>query len=146
MFDGLDPVVQPLYVSPTEYVSRWADRLRPAIERMARGSGGRYEASDIVSALAMGRFQLWIALDGPEVACTLVTEIIEYPRVRAMRCVAIVGSRPRRWLHLLESVETAARDCFGCQIFEALVPPGLERLLRTGGWSLFHSLWHKALA
>lgn len=144
MFDGLDTVVQPFYVSPGEFF-RWAERVMPAVQRMADGSEGRYWADDIAASLSSGRMQLWLALDGAEVACVMVTEIVTYPRVRAMRCVGVVGHRPRRWLHLLRTVETAARDCFRCGVMEALVQPGHERLLKTGGWRQFHSLWQKAL-
>lgn len=145
MFDGLDTVVQPFYVSPGEF-GRWRERAVPALSRMADGSGGRYRAEDIAAALMAGGMQLWLVLDGAEIACVMVTEIILYPRIRAMRCIGIVGHRPRRWLHLLASVEKAARDCFRCGLMEALVQPGHERLLKTGGWQQFHSLWQKALA
>ena len=112
---------------------------------MAEGSGGRYLAEDIAAALATGRMQLWLAIDRATIACVMVTELVDYPRVRAMRCIGIAGRHPLRWMHLLGAVERAARDCFGCLLFEALVQPGHERLLQTGGWVLFHSLWQKAL-
>lgn len=144
MFDGLDTSVLPLYVHPADF-HRWAERVRPMLACMAAGSGGCYLAEDIAAAISAGRMQLWLALDGTDIACTMVTEIVAYPRLRAMRCVGVVGHRPLRWMHMLEDVERAARDCFGCTRFQALVQPGHERLLRTGGWRLFHSLWEKPL-
>ncbi len=144
MFDGLDQAVTPLYIAPNE-VFRWADKIAPALLKMAEGSCGRYQASDIAAALISNRMQLWLVLDGAAIGCVLVTEIIQYPRKRAMRCIGLVGHRPRKWMHLLQNLEDTARKVFGCDLMEAFLPQGFERLLRTGGWSQFHVLWEKAL-
>lgn len=144
MFDGVAGL-HPHYVPPHQF-SIWSDRLAPAFARMAAGSHGAYLADDIAECVASGRMQLWLVLDGADIACVMLTEIIRYPRLKAMRCVGIVGHQPRRWMHILADVERASRECFGCGRFEALVQPGHERLLRTGGWSLSHTLYHKALA
>lgn len=144
MFDGLDAGMHGLFVAPGDLV-RWADHIRPHIEKMAEGSSGRYEWTDIFAALAAGRMQLWIALDGSEIACVLITEIVNYPRLRAMRCIGVSGHRPRRWMQMLKLVEDAAREKFGCAVFEALHQLGHERLLRTGGWHAHHLLSEKRL-
>jgi hypothetical protein len=144
MFDGIDPEVRPFFVSAETWPA-FSTRVRPHLEKMAEGSGGRFAASDVGQFIVTGRMQMWLALDGAEIACAMVTEIVQYPRLRAMRCVGVVGSRPRRWLHLLSSVEQAARDHFGCQKMEALHQFGHERLLRTGGWQPFHILSEKTL-
>jgi hypothetical protein len=89
--------------------------------------------------------QLWLALDGAEIACALLTDIAVYPRMRTMRCIGVVGHRPRRWMHLLAAVERAAAQNFGCQRMEALHAPGHERLLKTGGWRLYHFWSEKVL-
>jgi hypothetical protein len=89
---------------------------------------------------------LWVVLDGPNVACVLVTEVVQYPRRRAMRLVGISGHRHRRWMHLLADVETAAREKFGCDLMQALHQPSHGRMLCTGGWAQFHILSQKALA
>jgi hypothetical protein len=144
MFDGADNSVQGIFVAPRDLL-RWADRIRPHVAKMAEGSGGRYEASDIFSAMATGRILLWIAMDGAEIACVMLTEIVQYPRRRAMRCIGISGSRPRRWIPLLAEVERAARERFECDLMEALHRPDHRRLLRTGGWREFHILSEKTL-
>ena len=144
MFDGLDHTVQALFIAPRDLI-KWADRIRPHVIKMADGSGGRYESGDIFAAIARAELLLWIAIDGPEIACVMLTEIVKYPRLRAMRCVGIVGSRPRRWMHLLAQVEDASRKTFGCTRFEALYPRALGRLLRTSGWREWHVLSEKSL-
>jgi hypothetical protein len=144
MFDGLDAGVQPLFVAPGD-LAHWADAVRPHIAKMAEGSGGRYEIADLFAALASGRMLLWIALDGTDIACVLVTQIEQYPRRRAMRCVGLVGHRPRRWIRLLHQVERAARETFQCDLMEALHQPEHGRLLTTGRWSVWHILSEKTL-
>jgi hypothetical protein len=142
VFDGLDPGVQALFIAPADLLP-WATRIRPHLDRMAQGSGGRYDGIDILAALAAGRMLLWIALDGSEIACVLLTELLVFPRLREMRCIGVVGHRPRRWMGLLAYVEREARDKFGCARFSALHQPGHDRLLRTGGWRAWHVLSEK---
>lgn len=144
MFDGLDPGAKGIFVPPGE-LPRWADRIRPHLEKMAAGSGGRYAAEDVHAELARGQSLLWVALDGEAICCVMTTQIIPYPRRRAMRCTGIVGHRPKRWMHLLAWVEKVSREYFGCDLMEALHQPGHARLLRTNGWREFHVLSEKVL-
>lgn len=145
MFDGVDPAVMPYFVGAEAWPS-FAPRVRAHIERMAAATDGLYLADDIVEAISQGRMQVWAVLDGADIACVLLTEVIQYPRARAMRCIGVVGHRPLRWMKLLAAVEHSAGLNFGCTKFQALVSPGHERLLRTGGWKLSHTLYEKSIA
>ena len=147
MFDGaaLSRDVHPLFVATADW-PRFADRVRPHLDRMARSSGGRYEEDDIAIRLGCGLMHLWLVLDGAEIVCVMVTELVQYPRLRALRIVGLVGYRPRRWMHLLGLVEHSAKVNFGCAKMECLHSIGHERLLRTGGWRLFHALAEKDLS
>ena len=123
-----------------------ADAVRPHVVKMAEGSGGRYEAVDLFTAPASGRMLLWIALDGAGYClCHVDTDRKQHPRRRAMRCVGLVGHRPRRWLGLLAEVVRAARETFRCDLMEALHQPMHTRLLTTGGWAIWHVLSEKRL-
>ena len=144
MFDGIDMAIQPFFIG-REGWPIWAERLSPHVEKMAAGSGGRFLACDIQECLAHGRMQMWVVLDGSEIACAMLTELIVYPRAKALRCIGIVGHRPKRWMHLLALVEESGRLNFGCDRLEAMHPAGYERLLKTGGWKVFHLLSEKAL-
>lgn len=144
MFDGLDNDVQVLLVCPSD-ILRWAERIRPHVEKMAEASSGRYETADIFAALAAGRMILWPVVEGIELACVLLTEIVQYPRRRAMRMVGISGYRARRWMHLLADVERASCERFGCDLMEALHQRGHGRMLCTDGWHEFHVLSEKVL-
>jgi hypothetical protein len=112
---------------------------------MAAGSAGRFDAADIRAGIERGQFQAWGAVEDGALLAVGITEIICYPKVRAMRFVGISGHSPRRWMPLLHQVEQVARQAFGCSLMECLHMPGHERLLRTGGWSVFHYLSAKVL-
>lgn len=142
MFDGLDQSVQPFLVEPMQ-LAAWAVRVRPHLEKMAEGSRGRYDATDILTAVAAGRMQLWLALHGAELLCVMVTQIENYPRCRAIRLIGLVGSRPRVWRGLLAGVEAAAKTNFGCQIAEAWHIPRFKAILP--GYETTHWFSEKAL-
>jgi hypothetical protein len=144
MHDCADNSLLPHFVTSVTWPS-FAARVRPHLQKMAAGSDGCYSADDIEQAITSGRMHLWLVLDGNDIACALVTEIVNYPRCRAMRCVGVVGHRPLRWMPMLASVERAAALHFGCTRFEALHQPGHERLLITGGWRVHHILSVKDL-
>lgn len=136
MFDGVDPGVQPLYVAPDQ-LATWASRVRPYMDKMAAGSGGRYHGEDLLQAVAAGRMQLWIALRGSDLLCAMLTEIHRYPRATALRMIGLVGSRPREWRGLLRKVEATSRDILGCDLIEAFHLPRFAVILpgyKTTHW------------
>jgi hypothetical protein len=112
---------------------------------MADGSGGRYLREDIQAAITSGVIQLWLALEGAEIVCAMTTQVMDYPRLRALRCIGVVGHRPRRWMHLMHHVEIAAKRHFGCDRMEAMHQPRHGLLLQTPGWQTFHVLSEKHL-
>ena len=143
MFDGVDTTVIAHYVLPAQ-VRVWASRIRPHLAKISESSGGRYEASDMLAGLIAGRLQLWLALEGVSVLAVLVTEIATYPRLRAMRSIGLVGSRPRQWMGLLAAVEMAAHRHFGCTVMEAFHLPRLATLLP--GYRTTRSFSEKVIA
>jgi len=145
MFDGIDPTVRPYFVGALAWPA-FRERLQPHLAKMAEGGGGRYLASDLEDEIVAGNLLLWVAMRGPDVAVVMLTQIINYPRAKAMRCVAVVGHNPMRWMHLLQHVEEASRLNFNCTIMEALHNPRHATLLkRSPGWQEFHTLSEKRL-
>ena len=138
MFDGAMPDVLAFWVSP-EVWPAFAERVQQHIEQMAAGSGDRYRPEDIAAYIANGRMQLWLALEGASILCAMVTEVHDYPRLRALCCVGVVGHRPRRWMHLMENIKAVARQNLGCHRMEALHDPAHARLLGPE-WRQWHVL------
>jgi hypothetical protein len=143
MFDGPDPTVQPLWVS-SEIWPAFADRLRPHLVKMAAASGGRHWPEDLEACIVAQRMQMWVALEGADILAALLTEMHQYPRLRVLRCIGIVGRRPRKWMHLLTAIEEVARTHLKCDRMEALHQFGHERLLGDD-WAPWHMLSEKVL-
>lgn len=122
MFDGVDTAVRPFYVEPAQIMT-WAARVHPHLEKMGEGSNGRYLGADILTAIAAGRMQLWLGLQGVNILFALLTDVQQYPRCRAMRLIGLVGVNPTRWRHVLAAIERSAKDDFGCDMMEAFHPP-----------------------
>lgn len=142
MFDGLDPVPQLILVDTTQLAS-WAPHVRPHLEKMAAASGGRFLFIDILTAIAARHMQLWLVVNGPDLMAVLVTEVITYPRLRAMRLIGLVGIRPHVLKRLLGQVERAAKQDFGCAKMEALHLPRFRAILP--GYETTHWFGEKAL-
>jgi hypothetical protein len=142
VFDGIDSSVQALFVAPLDLLS-WVNQIRPYIAKMADGSGGRFATSDIFTALASGRMLLWVALEGAEIRCVLVGEIMNYPRLRALRLSGLAGNNPRKWRRLLGLIEEQARTKFGCTMMESLHQP--RHLSFMPGYETTHWLSEKSL-
>lgn len=142
MFDGLDPSIVALFVAPRDLMA-WVDRIRPHLAKMAAGSHGRYEMSDLFAGLAKGEMLLWVAIQGADVRCVLLGQIINYPRARVMRLTGLVGSQPRRWRHLLRAVENQAKVEFGCAMMESVHQPRHKVFLP--GYETTHWMSEKSL-
>lgn len=142
MWDGVDTSPQLLYVDPAQ-LATWSARVRPHFEKMAAGSHGRYLAVDILSSVAARRMHLWLVVREAALMCVTVTEVVEYPRLRAMRLVGLVGSRPRQWMHLIHGIERSAKENFGCDRMEAMHIPRFRTILP--GYEMTHWLSEKPL-
>jgi hypothetical protein len=112
-------------------------RCSPWIAAALEASGGTHHLSDVVEGIATGQFQFW---PGERSAC--VTEIIDYPRKRAL-CFWLAGGD---LIDLMRNVEPIARkwaEDRGCTLFygNAVERPGWERALSkygyAPGWRVF---------
>lgn len=142
MFDGLDSAVRLLFVGPDDLLA-WVNQIRPHIVKMADSSNGRFVTGDIFAALASARMLLWIVLEGSQVRCVLVGEIVAYPRLKALRLVGLVGHQPNKWRKLLALIEIQAKDKFGCSMMESFHQP--RHFLFSPGYTTTHWLSEKVL-
>lgn len=112
--------VDGLMIEPAE-LPHWMPRIAPALEKMARGSGGRFWTADIERFIAEGKMQCWVIFSGAEVQAVFLTELLNFPRLRECRLVACVGHDWQRWAHLKEAVRAWARGQ-GCKKIVAVAP------------------------
>jgi len=112
---------------------------------MAAGSGGRFLPEDIAVQVEANLIQLWRADECGDLLAVMATQITQYPRRRALRCIGLVGARHWRWVNLFPEIERWAREEEGCDMMEAFYPSGLERVLPGDGWRVFHVLSERNL-
>ncbi len=113
---------------PPDMVSTVWEYILPHIEAAAVHSEGELEPIDFYDDLVSGDMQLWLVLKETEVAATLITQIIPYPRKRVLRILCLGGKKMRNWYFLFNQVENFAilNDCVA---IEAWARKGFERVL-----------------
>jgi hypothetical protein len=110
-----------LHGIPAENLPEWYDLLEPAFIVMAANSGGRWQVVDIVRLIGEKVQQVWISLNDGAVEAVLLTEIIVYPRKKALRFSSCVGKNWQNWAGFHEQIEEWGR-AQGCDLFEVFAP------------------------
>lgn len=111
-------------------------RIPQAPELLAKGvesMGGRLVVADVIHFLTTGGMQLWAAVD-QEVKAVLISEVIDYPRMRTLKLFGLAGSDLLSLTPFLADIKAFAIEML-CQEIEAvdtraglqLVVPGFER-------------------
>lgn len=111
-------------------LSEW-DRCAPWIEAALSEGAGTHTIDDVIEGLRSGDYQFW---PGARSAC--VTEIIEYPRRKAL-CFWLAGGDLGDMMRNIEPVARAWGEGQGCTLFfgNAVYRPGWERALQRYGYA-----------
>lgn len=112
--------------------------LRPHFEKMLAEaefySEGELTADDLLDMGERGLMQFWIVGESPRIRAVLVTEMAVYPRMRALRIIALAGEGLNDWIQLEANLEIFARQQ-GCLRMEAFVRPGMAKALLSQGYT-----------
>lgn len=110
------------------------DRCAPWIEAALAYTGGTHALDDVRAAVARGDMQLW-----PGECCAMVTELVTYPRLKAVRIFA-GGGDMLEMLRMSDAViRWAAEE--GCQRVEGFGRSGWMRALRAMGAEVRVFMW-----
>lgn len=123
-------------VRADEIIELW-DRIMPIMTAAASRSGGKYAAGDLMKAVALRDMQLWLALDGEDIAALAVTEIVNFPQRRVCRVLIVTGEDHERWIGYSDALAHWAKEQ-GCKAIEALARPGWKRIMQDFGWRMTH--------
>lgn len=100
-----------------------------AVHLLAAGvksMGGLMTVSDATQLLQEGNIQLWMAFEGRETKAVLLSEVVEYPRVRVLRLFGLAGSGLLELAALLPAIKEFAQE-MGCdRILVTETRAGLE--------------------
>ena len=119
-------------------------KIRPLIADAVTHSDGKYEVLDILSALLARDMQAWAITKGDEIVAIVITEIINYPRKKECRVLAVDGEGAKEWVHLVSEIEAWAK-ANGCQSIEPIARPGWEKLMKPLGYKRTHIILSKEL-
>lgn len=114
---------------PSGDVGRAWAVLEPFVtQALDEHSGGRYLAADVYYSLTEQQRQIWVAMDGTEILGVVVTEIINYPQLKAAVVFALAGKRFADWFEHVSIIEEWARSQ-GCAVIEMSGRRGWARRL-----------------
>ena len=125
----------------SEDLDYWLPLINDALEIIGKGSGGRWDAEDIVRLIKAKTVQLWLIVDGKVIESVNLTSIVHYPKIKALRFEGTVGRGYRKWAHLHEVPIAWAREQ-GCTRFEIIAPRKWRNALPPE-WREFHVLFER---
>lgn len=126
---------------PWNEIDRWQPRVIGHLRRIAKGSNGRFLASDLVTALKERDMQLWVAFAGDAIMAVALTEIIEFPRVKCLSIMGCCGRDWRQWAHLRRYIELWGRK-MGCEQFRIVAPLKWRHLIGNE-YAVSHVIFEK---
>jgi hypothetical protein len=110
----------------------WVD-IETYIEGAAKYTHGRYTADDIRQTFKEGGQQLWIAYDD-KIYGAVITEIVEYPQMRALIMHFTGGIELLKWKdEMLSVLRSFAKDA-NCKTIESFGRTGWKKVFSKDGF------------
>lgn len=112
--------------------------VQPLVKKFLDTDPGLFEPQDILAALFNKDMQLWVTLDkenNNKIIGAIVTEIVDYPRMRVLRIFGLGGKDFSDWIHLADKELSAFQQHVGAKRMEAFVRPGLAKILQKHGFT-----------
>lgn len=110
----------------------WPD-VKGAVQDALDGNGGRICSDELLKLIKENKAQLWGLHDGV-LRAVMVTEIINYPQLKAIRIIAVGGRDMDMWLDTL--IDTIGRwgAGQGAHVMEFVGRRGWEKKLTSKGF------------
>lgn len=120
---------------PTEAVGRVWKSVEPLMQKASEYTYGRFEAIDILDGLFKGEQLLWIAFDDANVYGAVVTEVYQYPRMRALMMHFVGGEKLAEWkAPMLSLLRKYAKDN-NCSVLESYGRAGWGKIFKDDGYT-----------
>ena len=131
---------------PASSVPQLWKAVKPMLEKGISHGDGELDIEDIRKFLLDRAMQLWVLYDydGEAVIMAGVTEIINYPKYKVCRAVALGGDNLDAWVKHIHGIETWAHE-MGCDKMEAYGRRGLAKKMENIGYSNKYVLIRKDL-
>lgn len=124
---------------PTEHVEPVWPMIEHYMDQAAEYTFGRYTTDDIKGSLLNFDHHLWMAFKGEEIKGVVVTNFVQYPRLRSLVMQFTAGEDLKEWKGpMLDLLQRWAYDN-NCDKIESSGRPGWPRVLKEDGANV---LWH----
>ncbi len=77
-------------ISPEDAVKIW-HRVEPMLQKVVDHTEGELQPEDFLENIVNKYMHLWLSVEDTEITMAMVTQIIEYPRRKTLRIIAISG-------------------------------------------------------
>ena len=112
----------------------WGDISRH-IKKATDYTYGRYEEIDVLHGCVTNKFHLWVVYDdGPEYIGAAITEVLTYPRKKALSVVFLSGDNFAEWMPEIDKKFVEFAKVLECDFVEACGRAGWERNVKKLGW------------
>ena len=131
------------YLSPKGAADNWST-LKPFIERwVGRGDTG-FWVEDVETRLLIGTVTAFVFGVGEDIELVVLTEFINYPRKKALRYFAMIGTWKMSMFRFQKDIEGWAKEN-GAQEVEALNSPETVCIHKRMGFKPVFTLLKKEL-
>ena len=122
-----------LLVNKEDYVKVFP-KLESYLEKAAKYTYGRFSANDIKNNLLIKQQQLWIVFNEVDTYGFVVTEIIQYPKIKALLMHFTAGKELVKWKDvMLKELQTFAK-VNDCKIIESYGRSGWAKVFKNDGY------------
>lgn len=113
--------------------------LLPMLATAEPFADGELTAGDMLDWGENGFAQVWIAGKDSKIFGVWVTDLVSYPRIKALRIIGLAGKFFNEWKHFEALLEQFAREQ-GCTRVEAYTRPGMARKMEKMGYKMSRQL------
>ena len=107
---------------------------------------GRYEEIDVLHECLTGKFNLWVVYnEGTEYIGAVCTEVLIYPRKKALSVVFLSGDDFSEWMSEIDQKFVEFAKVLECDFVEACGRAGWERKVKKLGWLKRFSILERPL-
>ncbi len=118
-----------LHTIAVESVDKHREELFPYLDSFVERSRDRYDIEDVFNNIKKGYWTLWVVHKDSELKAVLITQIIEYPKLRELQIIMCVGEKHKDWYSLISRMEEYAK-LTGCKKVTAITRPGWEKVMQ----------------
>tara|TARA_R100000808_G_C2079577_1_gene103958 strand:+ start:202 stop:618 length:417 start_codon:yes stop_codon:yes gene_type:complete len=126
-------------VPPKDVLELWPE-IQPLLDKALAYGIEDVTAQDLLPAIEESKAYLWIGVDGYNIECVVLGELVEYPRKKSFYIHAWAtksGHQFDEFMELFEGSVITFAKINGCDFIEAKVRKGLAKKLK---WNDKHSL------